>query len=89
MVNVRSDSRPIQVSSDFGCIHWESKDGPVIHGNAEKFAILSAHIEANYQPSSTEERKIDDLQSECDRAAGKIKRLSAALVDLGYDPTTI
>lgn len=72
------------------CVHWQAKEAtspePV---DPEKFAIQSAHIRANYQLSTAEERLIDDIRAENDCAFQKIASLSEALADLGIDPTQI
>lgn len=72
------------------CVSWQAKEAtspePV---DPEKFAILSAHISANYQLSIAEERLIDDLRAENDYAFQKIARLSKALADFRIDPTQI
>lgn len=103
--------RPPYISPghDFGCIHWEPREGfsPDLSGESvaskwilerlekalsadpDKYEVRSAYMEANYQPSTAEERLIDDLRIENDCAVRKIQRLSSALVTLGIDPTQI
>ena len=61
----------------FGCVHWKAKEQ------------LGKNLNPNYQPSTAEERMIEELWIENDCAVAKIKQLSKALVALGYDPTQL